>query len=158
GAVRVTLAPLDHDEVAAMLSRAFGATPDQTLEDLARMAAGNPALVADLIAGLREEQGVKVHSGRAVLASSRLPQRVRRLAQKRLSDLSPQGRQLLATAAVLGPGFRLEDAAEMLRETPATLLPAVDETLNAAIVAVADDMYTFRHELLRRAIADLIPG
>lgn len=158
GAVRVILEPLDHDAVAAMLSRAFGATPDLALEDLARKAAGNPGLIAELIAGLREEQGVDVAGGRAVLTSSGLPQRVRRLAQKRLSGLGPQGRQLLVTAAVLGPGFRLEDAAEMLGETPATLLPAVEETLNAAIVAAEDHMFTFRHELLRRAIGELIPG
>jgi DNA-binding CsgD family transcriptional regulator len=157
GAVRVTLGPLDHDAVVAMLSRALGGTPDQAMEDLARTAAGNPGLVTELIAGLREEQGVNVSGGRAVLASSGLPQRVRRLAQKRLSGLSPLGRQLLVTAAMLGPGFRLEDAAEMLGETPATLLPAVEETLNAAIIAAADHTFAFRHELLRRAIGELIP-
>lgn len=157
GAVRVTLGPLDHDAVVAMLSRAWGATPDQALEDLARTAAGNPGLVAELIAGLRDEQGVNVASGHAVLASSRLPRRVRRLAQKRLGRLSPQGRQLLVTAATLGPGFRLEDATEMLGVTPATLLPAVEETRNAAIVAAVDHRFTFRHELLRRAIGELIP-
>jgi DNA-binding CsgD family transcriptional regulator len=141
-----------------MLTCAFGAPSAPALKDLAGGAAGNPALVAELIAGLRDEHGVEVAGGRAVLASSRLPQRVRRLAQRRLAGLSAQGRQLLVTAAVLGPAFRFEDAAEMLGQTPATLLPAVEETMNAAIVAAADSMFTFRHELLRRAIGELIPG
>lgn len=158
GAVRVTLGPLDHHAVTDMLCRAFGGTPDRALEDLARKAAGNPGLLGELIAGLREEQGVNVAGGRAVLASPRPPQRVIHLARKRLSGLSPQARQLLATATVLGQEFLLEDAAEMLGETPATLLPAVEEALNAAIIAAADHVFAFRHELLRHAIGELIPG
>jgi len=45
GAVRVTLAPLGEDSVAAMLTEAFGAPPDPGLADLARGAAGNPSLL-----------------------------------------------------------------------------------------------------------------
>ena len=100
---------------------------------------------------------VQVAGGRAVLALARLPQRVHRLAQRRLDGLSKQARQLLVTAAVLGPAFRLEDAAEMLGETPATLLPAVEETMDAAIMTVADDAFAFGHPLLRRAVGEMIP-
>jgi len=157
GAARVALAPLDQDAVAAMLTGAFGAPPDQALADLAAAAAGNPSLVAELIGGLREDHGVQVTDGRAVLASARLPQRIHRLAQRRLDGLGKQARQLLVTAAVLGPSFRLEDAAEMLGETPAMLLPAVEEAMDAAIVTAAEHAFTFRHELLRRVVAEMIP-
>src|SRR4029077_9942938 len=78
GATRVTLAPLDQGTVAAMLTDAFGALPDQALADLARGAAGNPSLVAELIGGLRDGHAVQVTGGRAVLASARLPQRIHR--------------------------------------------------------------------------------
>ena len=157
GAARVTLAPLDQDAVAAMLTDAFGAPPDQALADLARGAAGNPSLVAELIGGLCDDHAVQVTSGRAVLASARLPQRIHRLAQRRLDGLSKQARQLLVTAAVLDPAFRLEDAAEMLGETPATLLPAVEEAMDAAIMTAAEHAFTFRHQLLRRAVDEMIP-
>jgi len=157
GAARVILAPLDQDSVAAMLTDAFGAAPDPALADLARGAAGNPSLVAELIGGLREEHAVQVSAGRAVLASARLPQRIHRLAQQRLDDLSPRARHLLVTAAVLGPAFRLEDAAEMLGETPAMLLPAVEEAMDAAIMTAAEHAFAFRHELLRRAVGEMIP-
>src|ERR1700689_3916993 len=60
GAVRVTLAPLDQDAVAAMLTDAFGAPPDQSLADLADGAAGNPALVAGLTGCLRDDHAVQV--------------------------------------------------------------------------------------------------
>jgi hypothetical protein len=157
GAARVTLAPLDEDAVAAMLTDAFGALPDQGLADLARDAAGNPSLVAELIAGLRDDHAVRVAGGRAVLVSARLPRRVHLLAERRLAGLGKQARQLLVTAAVLGPAFRLEDAAEMLGESPATLLPAVEEAMDAAIVAAAGHAFAFRHQLLCRAVGETIP-
>jgi DNA-binding CsgD family transcriptional regulator len=100
---------------------------------------------------------VQVTEGRAVLASDRLPQRIHRLAQRRLDGLSERTRHLLVTAAMLGPAFRLEDAAEMLGETPATLLPAVEEAMDAAIMAAAEHAFTFRHQLLRRAVGEMIP-
>ena len=45
----------------------------------------------------------------------------------------------------------------MLGETPATLLPAIEEAMDAALVTVADDAFAFRHPLLRRAVGEMIP-
>ena len=157
GAARITLAPLPEDAVTAMLSGAFGAPPDQPLAELAHGAGGNPSLVAELISGLRDEHAVRVTGGRAVLASDRLPQSIHRLARRRLDGLSQRARHLLLTAAVLGPVFRLEDTAEMLGETPATLLPAVEEAMDAALITAAEDAFTFRHQLVRRAVGEMIP-
>jgi len=157
GAARVTLAPLDQDAVTAMLAAAFGAPPDEALAGLARGAAGNPSLVAELIGGLRDDHAVRVAGGHAELSSARLPRRIHRLAQRRLDALSKEARHLLLTVALLGPEFRLEDAAEMLGETPATLLPAVEEAMDAAIMTATDNSFAFRHPLLRRAVAEMIP-
>jgi DNA-binding NarL/FixJ family response regulator len=157
GATRVTLAPLDQESVAAMLTDAFGAPPDDALADLAGGAAGNPMLVAELISGLADDNAVRVTGGRAVLAPARLPERVHGLAQRWLDALSKQARHLVVTAAVLGPAFRLEDAAEMLGQTPASLLPAVEEAMDAAIMSAAEHTFAFRHQLLRRAVGELIP-
>ena len=157
GAARVTLAPLDQDAVAAMLIEALGVPPDQALMDLAGGAAGNPSLLTELIRGLGDDKAVQVTGSRAVLVSTRLPQRVHRVAQHRLDGLSKQARHLLVTAAVLGSSFRLEDAAEMLGETPAGLLPTVEEAMDTGIMAAADNTFSFRHELLRRAVGEMIP-
>ena len=157
GATRVTLAPLDQDAVAAMLIEAFGVPPDQALMDLAGGAAGNPSLLTELIRGLGDDKAVRVTGDRAVLVSAQLPQRVRRVAQRRLDGLSKQVRHLLVTAAVLGPSFWLEDAAEMLGETPAGLLPTVEEAMDTGIMTAADNAFSFRHELLRRAVGEMIP-
>ena len=157
GAARVTLAPLDQDAVTAMLSGAFGAPPDQALADLADGAAGNPSLVTELIAGLQDDHAVRITGGHAVLTAAGLPQRVQHLVRQRLDGLSGRARQLLVTAAVLGPAFRLEDAAQMLGETPAMLLPAVEEAMDAAIMTAAEDAFAFRHQLVRRAVGEMTP-
>jgi DNA-binding CsgD family transcriptional regulator len=157
GAVRVSLSPLDSAATTAMLTDAFGATPDQVLTDLAGDAAGNPALMTELICGLREEGAVRVSAGQAVLASPRIPARVLQAARQRLDGLSEHARHLLVTAAVLGPEFRLEDAAEMLGSSPAALLPTVQETTDAALTAAAEHTFTFRQPLMHRAISELTP-
>jgi DNA-binding CsgD family transcriptional regulator len=157
GAARISLGPLGDEAVAGLLADAFGAPPDQGLLALASGAAGNPSLLAELVRGLADDDSVEVAAGRAVLVSARLPERMRRLAQRRLADLSKRARHLLVTAAVLGPSFRLEDAAEMLGETPAGLLPTVEEAMGAGIMAAADNAFAFRHQLLGRAVGEVIP-
>jgi DNA-binding CsgD family transcriptional regulator len=157
GAARVTLGPLDDEAVAALLTNAFGAPPDQALLALACGATGNISLLTELIGGLRDDKAVRVVGGRAVLVTTQLPQRVHRVAQRRLDGLSKQARHLLVTAAVLGLSFRLEDVAEMLGKTPAGLLPRVEEAMDTGLMTAADNAFSFRHELLRRAIADMIP-
>jgi DNA-binding NarL/FixJ family response regulator len=157
GAARITLAPLGHDAVAAMLTEAFGAPPEQPLLNLADSAAGNPSLLTGLIKGLRHDRAVRVCDGRAVLVSTRLPQPIHHLAQRRLAGLSTGARQLVLTAAVLGPVFCLEDAAEMLGQTPAALLPAIEETMGAGIMVVTAQEFSFRQPLLRQAVGEMIP-
>src|SRR5262249_2437767 len=127
------------------------------LAGLVAGAAGNPSLLAELISGLREDHAVQVTGGRAVLASARLPQRMHRLAQRRIDGLSKQARHLLITGALLGPAFCQDDAAEMLGQPRAMLLPAVEEAMDAAIMPAVDHAFAFRHQLLRRAIGEMIP-
>jgi DNA-binding NarL/FixJ family response regulator len=157
GAVRIRLGPLADDAVPGLLADAFGAPPGQSLLDLASGAAGNPALLAELVGGLVDDDSVSVTGGRAVLVSSCLPERARRLVERWLTGVSERARHLLVTAAVLGPSFRFEDAAEMLGETPAALWPAVEEVMAAGLMAASDNAFSFRHELLGRAVAEMIP-
>ncbi len=158
GASWVTLAPLSDDAVLGVLTDAFGAPPDRSLLALASKAAGQPALLSELVHGLAEENAVQVRDTLARLVSTRLPQRIQYLARRRLDGLSQPAQQLLETAAVLGRSFLLEDATEMLGMTPATLLPTVEETMDAGLLVTADDLLSFRHDLMWRAISNLIPG
>ena len=157
GASRITLAPLGDEAVLSVLTDAFGTPPDRSLLALAARAAGHPALLSELVHGLAEENAVQVSDGAARLVSTQLPQRIRYLARQRLDDLGGPAQQLLQTAAVLGRSFLLEDTTEMLGVTPATLLPTVEEAMDAGFLIAADDLLSFRHDLMWRAIANLIP-
>ena len=156
GASRITLASLSDDAVLGVLTDAFGVPPDRSLLALAARAAGHPSLLSELVHGLAEEDAVQVTDGSARLVRTRLPQRIQYLARQRLDDLG-EAQQLLETAAVLGRSFLLEDATEMLGVTPATLLPTVEEAMDAGLLVAADDLLSFRHDLMWRAIANLIP-
>ncbi|MGH3172192.1 MAG: ATP-binding protein, partial [Trebonia sp.] len=158
GAPRVTLGPLGPEAVTGMLADAFGAPPGDGLEDLAGGAAGNPSLLAELVSGLRAGRAVRVAEGRAVLSSGGLPDGVIDLARRRLEVLSGRARHLVVTAAVLDPEFRFEDAAEMLTQAPAALLPVLAEAIEAGIMTAGELTFAFRHPLLRRAVAETIPG
>ena len=157
GAARITLGPLGDDTVASLLAEAFGAPPDQALLALARGAAGNPSLLTELIRGLGDDNAVQVVDGVAALVSTQLPRRMHRVGKQRLDGLGQRARHMLVTATVLGPSFRLEDAAEMLGETPTALLPAVEEAMGAGIMTAAENSFSFRHPLLRRAVGEMIP-
>jgi DNA-binding CsgD family transcriptional regulator/tetratricopeptide (TPR) repeat protein len=158
GAALITLCALGDDAVAALLADAFGAQPNQALLALARDAAGNPWLLTELIRALRDDNAVHVSDGGpAVLVSAQLPRPMERVGQQRLAGLSKRARHMLVTASVLGVSFRLEDAAEMLGETPAALLPSVEEAIDAGIMTAAGNAFSFRHPLLRRAVGDMIP-
>jgi DNA-binding CsgD family transcriptional regulator/tetratricopeptide (TPR) repeat protein len=157
GAARITLAALGDDAVVALLVDAFGAPPDQALLALACGAAGNPSLLTELILGLRDDNAVRVADGRAVLVSAGLPARMHRVGKQRLDGLSKRARHMLVTATVLGASFRLEDAAEMLGQTPAALLPTIGEAMDAGIMTAAENAFSFRHPILRRAVSDMTP-
>src|SRR5262249_57283514 len=100
---RINLGPLDDDAVAAVLTGAFGAPPDQALLALAGSAAGNPSLLTELIGGLRDDSAVRVTGDRAVLVSSRLPRRVAPAPPRRARGLRQAAPPPLGAAAGARP-------------------------------------------------------
>lgn len=158
GARRVSLQRLDDNVVTAMLGAAFGAPPDAPLLRLAEGAGGNPALLADLIGGLRDEDMIRVVGGGTTLVAERVPTRVVRGARQRLDDVSELARRVLETAAVMGSQFRLGDIAAVLDMAPGALLPGVEEALRAGLLEAGDDTFSFRYGLIARATAQSVPG
>jgi DNA-binding CsgD family transcriptional regulator len=157
GATRITLPPLGPGAVADLLADAFGAPPDRRLLAQASGAAGNPSLLTELIRCLREEKTVQVSDGRARLISAQLPRQIDLVARQGLAGLNQPTRQLLETGAVLGRSFRLDEAAEMLGVTPAALLPAIEEAVDAGILTAAEDAFRFRRKLVWQAVVRMIP-
>ncbi|MFC6079794.1 helix-turn-helix transcriptional regulator [Sphaerisporangium aureirubrum] len=158
GAGRIVLGPLPGDAVAAVVADVLGAVPRPDLLAMAEGAGGNPFLLGELLAGLREEDAVEIDGGRAGLRCAEPPRRVRDAVGHRLAGLRRETRHLVEAAAVLGRSFGVEDAAELLGAPPAALLPAFEEAVGAGILTAAEDALEFRHELVWRTIVAAIPS
>ena len=157
GAARVTLNPLDDAAVAGLIADILGAAPDPGLVALASGAAGNPLLLTELMRGLQDEHAIQVRQGAASVVSPRLPQRLRAAARRWLGRLSRGVGHMLETAAVLGRAFRLDDVAEMLGRKPAVMLPLANEAVAAGLLLAGTESFTFRHELIWRAVTEDLP-
>jgi predicted ATPase/DNA-binding CsgD family transcriptional regulator len=158
GAVRIRLEPLPADAVAKIVAEHFDATPGDDLIELAAGAGGNPALLAELLDGLRAEQAVEVHEFGAHLVSRRLPRHLTSAVRRRLDGFSIDTTGVIEVAAILGRSFRLADVAEVLGRTPADILRGIREVLRAGLLDCDehDDTLSFRHELVRRAVTDTV--
>jgi DNA-binding CsgD family transcriptional regulator len=157
GATRIILGPLDPEAQIALISDVLGAVPDPALVELAGGAAGNPFILAEAFRGLLDEDAITVEDGRASLTSAQVSERIQILAADRLKGLSARTRQFTETASVLGKSFRLEDAAEVLGQSPGALLGVLDEAVAAHLLVATPDGLTFQHEFVRQAVAQLLP-
>ncbi|GII93973.1 ATP-binding protein [Sinosporangium siamense] len=157
GAVRLELRPLPPGAAAGLTADLLPAPPGLDLLKLAAGACGNPLLLTELVTGLREERGVRVAGGAAHLVAERLPRRLLTLVARRLDRLSGQARGVAEIAAVLGAPFSPEDVAGALGGTPAALLPALDEAMDAGLLTTGGGGLVFRHDLVRRAVLEVMP-
>ena len=152
GAERLVLEPLSQAAVAEMARDVMQAEPDEALLEMAGEAGGNPFLLVELLEGLREEDLVRVDSGRATLADSRLPDRVGTSMRERLARMSESPRQVATVAGSLGRTFSISELAEMLGLVPASLLTPVEQLIEAGIVRERGDQLCFQHDLIREAV------
>jgi DNA-binding CsgD family transcriptional regulator/DNA-binding Lrp family transcriptional regulator len=152
GARRLVLEPLGEAVVAQVLLDLLQAEPDETLVRMACEAGGNPFLLVELLEGLREEGLVRVDSGRATLTDNRLPERVRASMRERLTRMSDSTRQVAMVAGSLGRTFSVSELAEMLGLSPASLLTAVEELMQAGIMQEREEELGFRHDLIRESV------
>ncbi|MEU9836392.1 AAA family ATPase [Streptosporangium sp. NPDC048047] len=90
-------------------------------------------------------------------AAGVLPRRLHAAVRRRLDEVSPRTRHLLEAVAVLGRSFCPSYAAELLGESPAALLPALDEALAAGLLVATPEELAFRHELLWRSVLETVP-
>ncbi|MBT2234691.1 LuxR family transcriptional regulator [Nonomuraea sp. NEAU-A123] len=151
GAGRVRLSSLSPAAAVALAADTLGVEPDPATLALVDAVGGNPLLIIELLAGLRDEG--QVLDGTAL----RVPDRFTRVVRHWIDGLSSVARNLVETAAVLGRSFAPEQAAALLGTTPAALLPAVEESMAAGILAATAHDLAFRHELVRLVVAERVP-
>ncbi|MFY1637663.1 LuxR C-terminal-related transcriptional regulator [Solwaraspora sp. WMMB335] len=157
GMTRIALAPLTDEAVSELVTRLLGALPDTDLLALAAVAAGNPGALVEFVTGLREEQLVIVHGGKARLRTCRLPARTRARIAGSLATLSAPARHLLQVASTGGSTFGLLDVADAMRRGAATLLPAIDEAMASGLVVGVGEHLAFSHDEVRRIVEASLP-
>lgn len=153
----VELTTLSAEAVAELAAEMLGAPPDEDVLALVAGANGIPLLVVELLRGLRDEGTVRYAKGAAQLVSDTLPRHLRTIVEHHLSDLSGKCRQLLQVSAVSGRSIAMDHLVGMLRETPAMLLPAVEEALSAGVLTGAGGGLSFESEIVRRCLIESIP-
>jgi DNA-binding CsgD family transcriptional regulator len=157
GAEKFLLGPLDQAGVAQVAADVLGAQPDHALLKMAERAGGSPFLLVELLSGLREEELVRIESGRAELVDSRLPHRVSESMRRRLEGLSDPARQVATVAVALGRRFSLDNVAAMLDVSPSALLEPVEALIDCNMLVERDGKLTFTHDLTREAVRASLP-
>jgi DNA-binding CsgD family transcriptional regulator len=157
GAERVVLGPLGPTAVAQIATDVLLAEPDEPLLEVTERASGNPFLLVELLWGLRDEELVRVESGRAQLVEPRMPQRVTDTMRGRLGRVSGTARQVATVAASLGRRFSLSDVAAMLDLAPSALLMPIEELAHANLLVERDDKLAFAHDLTLEAVRASVP-
>ena len=157
GAETIRLAPLSASAVAQVAADVLGAPPGGDLLRTLAGVQGNPFLIVDLLAGLREENLVSVLDGRARLAENRVPHRLEDSMRRRLSRTTPAGARVVTVAASLARQFTLSQIAAMARLPVADLVDPVREVIDAGIFTEAGGRLAFQHDLAREAVRTAVP-
>jgi len=160
---RVLLRGLTIDEVQRMLSGLSGqAIQWQMAEGVHRQTEGNPLFIQEVVRYLVEDGLIVRQSGewRAVDPDRLLmsiPEGLRDVIGKRLSNLSEKCGQVLSIAAVMGREFRFEVLQRLSDMADNDLYEALKEAAAAAVIeertqAAGAVMYRFTHAFMRQAL------
>src|SRR5262249_29182758 len=99
-----------------------------------------------------------------VARAGAVPESLIMVVTRRLAGLSDRAREILPVAAVLGPGFTVAELSAVLA-TPALELigvvqeaGAAGEATAAGVLTAESDRLVFRHEVIRQALEEGLPG
>jgi len=152
GAATIHLAPLDASAVAQLAADVLGARAGGDLLRTLGDVRGNPFLIVDLLAGLREEGLVSVVDGRARMVENRVPHRLEDSMRRRLSRITPMAQRAAVVAASLARQFTLNQIAAMGAVAIAELLGPIEEVINAGVFIEVGGRLAFQHDLAREAV------
>ncbi len=158
GASRIELGPLSMSDTEALAADLLGGQPDQDLRSSLSGAGGNPFLSLELLQALVADDSITVTEGVASVVMPRVPERFRATVRQRLIPLSVATREFLQAGSVFGRSFRVGDVAAVLGSQPGVLIPVVDEAVRADVLTDRGGRLEFRHDLIRQAITEDMPG
>ncbi|WP_281899967.1 AAA family ATPase [Phytohabitans aurantiacus] len=155
---RLRLGPISDDAVVEMCVRVFGAPPDRHLFALTVGSDGNPALLHRLLLGLREAGLVQVHEGVASLLTRVLPPSFLNAVDREFSSLPPEVRRFVDAASIFGRPFTVHELAGLVSRPATDVVRDIGAAVDAGLLVDLGAAFSFRHELVRTAIRELLPG
>jgi class 3 adenylate cyclase len=165
GVERLSLTGLDEQGVADFMTRTAGHDLDEQGIELARAVhletEGNPFFVGEVLLHLSESGALVFRDGRWVsdftLDEIGIPEGVREVVGRRLSNLAPEVNELLTLASVVGREFDvnlLTDAADVDQEAVLDSLEAAERHGLVEAVSGRATQYRFAHALVRTTLYD----
>jgi DNA-binding CsgD family transcriptional regulator len=160
GAARLELGPLSDREVGDLVAGAAGGPPGGRLLRLVASANGNPLHVQELVAALRADGTlIAGPDGQVEVAEGQLPASLRQTVLHRLAGLPEATVDLLRTASVLGSAFTVAELEVVLSRPVSELAAGLRAAIGAgALVEEDGGLLAFRHELIREALYEDMPG
>ena len=158
GARQLALGPLADVAVRELVAESVAANPGPALLAGLAGAAGNPLFVIELLGALRQEGAIEIVDDRAEVARVELPPTLRLTILRRLSFLPEATLQTLRDASILGSVFSLTDLAVITGRPAVALSVALAEAIRAGVLADDGARIRFRHDLIRDALYEDIPG
>jgi len=152
--IAIQLGPLDEDETASLAESVAGHGLDSALAaDLYRETEGNPFFLIETVRSWLQAGEVPA-AGQGSGANGRpLPPAVHQAILSRLSRLSPEAREMVGVAAIIGRDFAYPVVARACGCDEVQLVRALDELWQRGIVREQGaESYDFSHDKIREVI------
>jgi len=165
GATRIALSGLDGDGVNELLTLAGGHELDPQemayASLLQRETEGNPFFFGEVLRHLIETGALVQTDGRwrvtVALDEAGLPDGVREVVGRRLSELPEATNTMLGAASVLGREFDVTTLSKVVGESIGTVLQALEPAEHARLIGEVvgrSGRYSFAHALVRTVLVD----
>jgi DNA-binding CsgD family transcriptional regulator len=159
GARRLVLGPLDEQAVAVLVEAMVGAGPGPHLLRQVAGAGGNPLFVTELVGALAAGGSLQAApDGRVEVAAVAIPPSLPLTILHRLSFLPQRSLDVLRAASVIGASFTVAELSLVTGVASFELLAGLRESLTAGVLDEDATRLRFRHDLLREALYQDLPG
>jgi tetratricopeptide (TPR) repeat protein len=169
-AATVSLEPLTDDQATDLIANLLGAAdlPAGIAERIVQTAEGNPLFVEEMLAMLVDDGVIVREDDRWIaagdLSSVTVPPSIHALLDSRLDRLTPEEREVLEAAAVIGKEFFVGAVRDLVPQgrhalVPSDLLSLVRKELirSERTTLPGEDAFRFRHLLVRDSAYEAIP-
>ena len=146
------LAPLEDDDVRALVEALLGARAGEGVLAAVRGAAGNPFFVVEMIAMLEQEGSLERTDGVIDAPQAETMRSLQLATLRRLSFLRPPCVELLRVASMLGSEFDVRELSVVAGRPAVDLSPLLSDAIAANVLTEAGTRLAFRHDLVREAL------